>query len=116
MLIYLGMLFIAAGLVIIVLGRMGVPLGHLPGDITYRGKSVSRVCTDRELNSAQHSALASAVRDRAPAALRSRSERYFSRATTKSGIHSSARRSSLSGRSATRARAASAQRKAAAMA
>jgi hypothetical protein len=41
MLIYLGMLFIAAGLVIIVMGRMGVPLGHLPGDITYRGKSVS---------------------------------------------------------------------------
>jgi hypothetical protein len=27
--------------VIIALGRMGVPLGHLPGDITYRGKSVS---------------------------------------------------------------------------
>jgi hypothetical protein len=41
MLIYLGLLFIAAGLVITVLGRMGVPLGHLPGDITYRGKSVS---------------------------------------------------------------------------
>lgn len=41
MLIYLGMLFIAAGLVIIVMGRMGVPLGHLPGDIMYRGKSVS---------------------------------------------------------------------------
>jgi hypothetical protein len=41
MLIYLGMLFIAAGLVIIVMGRMGVPLGHLPGDITYRGKNVS---------------------------------------------------------------------------
>ena len=41
MLIYLGMLLIAAGLGIIVLGRMGVPLGHLPGDITYRSKSVS---------------------------------------------------------------------------
>jgi hypothetical protein len=41
MLIYLGILFISAGLVIIVLGRMGVPLGHLPGDITYRGKNVS---------------------------------------------------------------------------
>jgi hypothetical protein len=41
MLIYLGILFIAAGLVIIVLGRVGVPLGHLPGDITYRGKNVS---------------------------------------------------------------------------
>jgi hypothetical protein len=41
LLIYLGMLFIAAGVVIIVMGRMGVPLGHLPGDITYRGKSVS---------------------------------------------------------------------------
>jgi Protein of unknown function (DUF2905) len=41
MLIYLGMLFIAAGLVVIVLGRMGVPLGHLPGDITFRGKNAS---------------------------------------------------------------------------
>jgi hypothetical protein len=41
MLIYLGILFIAAGLVIIVLGRMGVPLGHLPGDLSYRGKNVS---------------------------------------------------------------------------
>jgi hypothetical protein len=41
MLIYLGIFFVAAGVVVIVLGRMGVPLGHLPGDITYRGKNVS---------------------------------------------------------------------------
>jgi hypothetical protein len=40
-LIYLGILFIAAGLVIIVMGRMGVPLGRLPGDVAYRGKNVS---------------------------------------------------------------------------
>ncbi len=41
LLIYLGILFIAAGLVIVFLGRIGIPLGHLPGDITYRGKKVS---------------------------------------------------------------------------
>jgi hypothetical protein len=41
LLIYLGMLFIAAGLVIIAMIRMGIPLGHLPGDITFRGKNLS---------------------------------------------------------------------------
>ena len=41
LLIYVGILFIAAGIVIVALGRMGGPPGHLPGDITYRGKSVS---------------------------------------------------------------------------
>jgi hypothetical protein len=41
LLIYLGMLFIAAGLVIIAMSRMGIPLGHLPGDITFRGKNLS---------------------------------------------------------------------------
>jgi hypothetical protein len=41
LLIYLGIFFIAAGVVIIVLGRIGVPLGRLPGDISYRGKNVS---------------------------------------------------------------------------
>jgi hypothetical protein len=41
LLIYLGMLFIAAGLVIITMSRMGIPLGHLPGDITFRGKNLS---------------------------------------------------------------------------
>lgn len=41
LLIYLGIFFIAAGAVIVVLGRMGFPLGRLPGDISYRGKNVS---------------------------------------------------------------------------
>jgi hypothetical protein len=41
LLIYLGIFFIAAGVVIIVLGRIGIPLGRLPGDISYRGKNVS---------------------------------------------------------------------------
>jgi hypothetical protein len=41
LLIYVGIFFISAGVVILVLGRMGVPLGHLPGDITYRGKNLS---------------------------------------------------------------------------
>lgn len=41
LLIYLGIFFFAAGLLIVVLGRVGFPLGRLPGDITYRGKNVS---------------------------------------------------------------------------
>ena len=41
LLIYLGIFLVAAGLVIVVLGRLGFPLGRLPGDITYRGKNVS---------------------------------------------------------------------------
>jgi hypothetical protein len=40
MLIYFGILLIAAGLVIIGLGRIGLSPGHLPGDIAYRGKRV----------------------------------------------------------------------------
>ena len=41
---YLGRMFIGAGLVLIVIGavfvfasRAGLPLGRLPGDVTYRG-------------------------------------------------------------------------------
>jgi len=44
----LGKLLIAAGLILLVtgatlllLGRNGVPLGRLPGDILYRGKSTT---------------------------------------------------------------------------
>ncbi len=41
MLIYGGLLLVVAGLAVIGLGRLGIPLGRLPGDVSYRGKSVT---------------------------------------------------------------------------
>jgi hypothetical protein len=41
MLIGLGVLLVVAGGVVILFGKMGVPLGRLPGDISYKGKHVS---------------------------------------------------------------------------
>ncbi len=38
MLVALGIVIAAAGLVFILLGRTNLPLGRLPGDILYRGK------------------------------------------------------------------------------
>ena len=40
-LIYVGIFFLAAGLCVLLLERLGLPLGRLPGDISYRGKNVS---------------------------------------------------------------------------
>ena len=39
--VYLGAALIVVGLVVVLLGRWNVPLGHLPGDISYRGKNVA---------------------------------------------------------------------------
>jgi Protein of unknown function (DUF2905) len=41
LLIGLGFLLVIAGGLLLLLGRTGVPLGRLPGDISYRGKSLS---------------------------------------------------------------------------
>ena len=41
LLIGLGLLFLIAGGLLLLLGRTGIPLGKLPGDISYRGKNVS---------------------------------------------------------------------------
>lgn len=41
MLIGLGVLLVVAGGVVILFGKMGVPLGRLPGDFSYKGKNVS---------------------------------------------------------------------------
>lgn len=41
LLIGLGLLLLIAGGLLLLLGRTGVPLGRLPGDISYRGKNVS---------------------------------------------------------------------------
>jgi len=37
----LGVVLIAAGILVLVLGRIRLPLGRLPGDIAYRGKNFS---------------------------------------------------------------------------
>ena len=41
LLIGLGVALIAGGAVLILLGRTGLPLGKLPGDIIYRGKNTT---------------------------------------------------------------------------
>jgi hypothetical protein len=38
LLILLGIILIAAGVVVLIVNRLNLPLGHLPGDIVYRGK------------------------------------------------------------------------------
>jgi hypothetical protein len=40
-LIFLGIALAVAGLLVLALSRTGLPLGRLPGDIAYRGKSFS---------------------------------------------------------------------------
>ena len=40
-LIGVGLLLVVAGVVVILFARMGVPLGRLPGDFSYKGKNVS---------------------------------------------------------------------------
>jgi hypothetical protein len=41
LLVGLGLVLLVAGGLLLVLGRTGLPLGKLPGDIAYRGKNVS---------------------------------------------------------------------------
>jgi hypothetical protein len=41
LLISLGFVLLIAGALLLLLGRTGVPLGRLPGDISYRGKNLS---------------------------------------------------------------------------
>jgi hypothetical protein len=38
MFIGFGLFLLVAGVVIVLLGRTGIPLGRLPGDVAYRGK------------------------------------------------------------------------------
>ena len=39
LLIGLGLVLLVAGGLLLLLGRTGIPLGRLPGDISYRGKN-----------------------------------------------------------------------------
>ncbi|MEA2543334.1 MAG: hypothetical protein QOH35_4700 [Acidobacteriaceae bacterium] len=41
LLIGLGLLLMIGGGLLLLLGRTGIPLGRLPGDISYRGKNFS---------------------------------------------------------------------------
>ena len=41
LLIGLGIVLLIAGGLLLLLGRTGIPLGRLPGDISYRGKNMS---------------------------------------------------------------------------
>jgi hypothetical protein len=40
-LISIGLIITAAGLVVLFLNRFNIPMGRLPGDITYTGKNVT---------------------------------------------------------------------------
>jgi Protein of unknown function (DUF2905) len=41
LLVFLGVLLAAAGIALLLLGRMNLPLGRLPGDFLYRGKNTT---------------------------------------------------------------------------
>jgi hypothetical protein len=41
MLVMLGVALVVIGGIVMLLGRTGLPLGRLPGDIVYRGKSTT---------------------------------------------------------------------------
>jgi len=41
LLILLGAALILAGILLLLVGRIHLPLGHLPGDILYRGKNTT---------------------------------------------------------------------------
>ena len=41
MLVILGVVFIVAGGIVMLLARSGLPVGRLPGDIVYRGKNTT---------------------------------------------------------------------------
>ena len=41
LLVFVGAIVIAVGLVLMLFGRTNIPLGRLPGDIVYRGKNTT---------------------------------------------------------------------------
>jgi hypothetical protein len=40
-LVFIGAILVAGGLIVLLLGRSNFPLGRLPGDIVYRGKNAT---------------------------------------------------------------------------
>ena len=41
LLIFLGLILIAAGALVLIVNRTNLPLGRLPGDVVYRGKNTT---------------------------------------------------------------------------
>ncbi|MBV8553511.1 MAG: DUF2905 domain-containing protein [Acidobacteriaceae bacterium] len=41
LLILLGLFLVAAGVVVLIVNRLNLPLGRLPGDVVYRGKNTT---------------------------------------------------------------------------
>ena len=41
LLVFFGAMLVVAGIVLMLMGRMNVPLGRLPGDFLYRGKNTT---------------------------------------------------------------------------
>jgi hypothetical protein len=41
LLLGIGLFFVIAGALLLLVGRVGLPFGRLPGDFAYRGKNVS---------------------------------------------------------------------------
>ena len=41
LLLFFGLILVVGGLVLMMFGRMNIPLGRLPGDIVYRGKNTT---------------------------------------------------------------------------
>jgi hypothetical protein len=41
LLVFFGAILVVAGIALMLLGRMNVPLGRLPGDFLYRGKNTT---------------------------------------------------------------------------
>ena len=41
LLLFFGLIMVIGGLVLMLFGRMNIPLGRLPGDIVYRGKNTT---------------------------------------------------------------------------
>jgi hypothetical protein len=41
LLVFIGVILVAGGLILLLLGRSNFPLGRLPGDIVYRGKNTT---------------------------------------------------------------------------
>jgi hypothetical protein len=41
LLVVFGLILVAAGVLVLIVNRLNLPLGRLPGDITYRGKNTT---------------------------------------------------------------------------
>ena len=61
MLVFVGGLLLVIGLVLILAGKINLPIGRLPGDIVYRGKTHHLLLPPDDLHSAERDPVAGAV-------------------------------------------------------